>query len=198
MKQKLKKVFLIICCIPLVLICSCSSKTGKIDVGYYFAESVSSTFFNSSSARSLTVSDLTRKKVNKNLLDSYCSITLEEASVVSRTYHLYIDYIVFYVYANESSEYDFNITTTIKNVVDEEKVGTETTETFSETYSGKPVAKKSIKFVINVNKVVANATGCSIMFDITNSEIYNTNETVTFRWAMFGLEIHAEPRMYNS
>lgn len=200
MKNILKKFLMLVLCIPVVMLCSCTKKTPKISVDYYFNNSVETSFFSNTSTRNLKISDLTAKKVNKDLLDCYSIIELDVADDNSRTYHLYIDYITFYVYTNESNENDFNIKIWISNVIDESEVGKEqqSIEPFSETYSGKPVANKSIKFKVDVNKVVATATGCAIRFDLTTCDIYNVaDEEVTFKWALYKLEIHAEPRTYN-
>ena len=202
MKNKLKRVLLLFLCIPLIFFASCGkNKTAKINLDYYFETNIATSFFNQTSTRNLTIKDLTASKPNKDLLDSYAEIILKSHSDQARVYHLYIDYIEFYVYTNEDSEFDFNINVTIENVIDESQVGKEPEDKkFTETYSTKPQKNKSAKFTVAVNKVVANATnGTSIKFDILNTEIFNTpNDTeVTFRWTLYGLEIHAEVRAYN-
>lgn len=202
MKNKLKSFLLLVLCIPVIFLVSCGkSKTPELKLDYYFNSSIATSFFNQTSTRNLTIKDLTASKPNKDLLDSYAEIILSSHSDQSRVYHLYIDYIEFYIYTNEDSEFDFDINVTIENVIDESQIGKEPEEkTFTGTYSTKPKKNKSAKYTVPVNKVVATATdGTSIKFDILNTEIYNTpNDTeVTFRWTLYGLEIHAEARAYN-
>ncbi len=202
MKNKLKKFLLIFLCIPVICLVGCGKKeVAKIKaLDYYFNNSVTTSFFNPDSTRNLSLADLTLKKPNKDLLDSYSEFVIKPHSEASRTYHLYIDYIIFYVYTNESSDKEFNLYLTIENVIDENKVGTEQTDkTFKDnrvTYAKK---EGSAEFRFDINKVVATTTGATIKFDIFNTEIYNTpdDKKVTFKWLIYGLEIHAEPRAYN-
>ena len=165
---------------------------------YYFSHEITCSFFNPDSTRNLTIENLSTKKPNKNLLDSYSEITIKSHSEVSRTYHLYIDYIIVYVYTNEARE-KFNLHLQIENVVDESKIGIEQSDKTFEEYRETNTKKDgSSEFRFNVNKVVASTTGTSIKFDILNSDIYNTpdDKNVTFKWLIYGLEIHAEPRAY--
>ncbi len=202
MKNKLKCFFALILCIPVILLVGCGNKkTVELEnLSYYFDNNITSTFFNPDSTRNLSLSDLTRSKPNKDLLDSYSEIKINNHSENSRTYHLYIDYIVLYVYTNEDSDEEFKLTLTIDNVIPEDKVGTEpTNKEFKETHTTTPKENSSAEFRFEVNKVIATTSGTSIVFDILETDIFNTSDDskVTFKWLIYGLEIHAEPRAYN-
>ena len=210
MKRKITVFFALLLCFPVLLFSGCKPKMcPAINASYYFDSKVDCSFFGTTSARNLTLADLEKKKPNEDYFDSYAQIMISTSSDNSRTYHLYIDYITFYVYFNESSEFDFNLKIKIPNIIDEKNVWEnlddleEKDRDYSETYSTKPKANSSSEFKFEVRRVIAVTTGTSITFDLTeNNEIFkpqdqnNDGQPVTFKWFIYGLEIHAEARAY--
>lgn len=210
MRKKLTAIFALLLCAPLLLFTGCGTKMcKKVDASYYFDSKIDCSFFSDKSTRNLTLSELELEKPNEDYLDCYAQIMLSSNDDNSRVYHLYIDYITFFVYFNESSEFDFNLKIIIPNMVSEENVWAnlddldEDAKKFEDTYSTKPKEKSSSEFKVKVGKVIAVTTGTTITFDLTqNNEIFKPNdsnndgEPVTFKWLIYGLEIHAEARGY--
>ena len=211
MKRTLTLIFALFLCVPMLLFTGCGTKMcDPIDLNYYFEDEINCSFFYDKRTRDLKLSDLEEEKPNTDFLDSYSQIIITSSSDNSRIYHLYIDYITFYVYFNESSEFDFNLKISIPNMVSEENVWEDPAKledadrTFTDTYSTKPKEKSSSEFKVEVKRVISVTTGTTITFDLTeNNEIFkpqdqnNTDgDVVTFRWFIYGLEIHAEARAY--
>ncbi len=205
MKKKLISLALLLLFVPLLFFTSCGkSKVKQLEpLDYYFDSKVACEFFNPTSTRNLTINNLIGSKPDNNLLDSYKKITISSIENNSKTYHIYIDSITFYVYTNENSDYEFNLNLKISNVVDENLIGTNLNEledenkNYSETHSCKIKKDTSTKFTFKVNKTITGSAGTSIDFDIGNTEVYQNDSNYTFKWLIYGLEIHAEPRAYN-
>ena len=209
MKNKLKSIFVLALCLPAFLLCGCKKKTPSIDLNYYFNQNVMCSFFGSrSSSNALTVDCLTQKKLNTDYLDRYAEIIVSsnggDKNNITKVYHLYIDYIKFYVYTNESYDGDLVINLTISNVINVGETNlTDTDKKHISNLSMKPQAGESAEFVVDIQKVVATLSdGCSISFDILTNEIFSGNQSIddlnTFKWMIYGLEIHAEPRAYTT
>ena len=211
MKRYLNLLLALFLCVPILLFTGCGTKMCKtIDTSYYFNNKINCSFFYDRNTRDLSIFDLEAKNPDKDLLDAYAQIMINTNSENARAYHLYIDYITFYVYFNESSEFDFNLKVLIPNAVEEKNVWENTEnlddidKNFQDTYSTKPKANKSAEFKIKVQRVIVVTTGTSITFDLTeNNEIFKPQEdmeedekAVTFKWLIYGLEIHAEARAY--
>ena len=198
--KKLKNILIVLLIIPVMLLCGCDNiKTvckAIPSVGYYFEDTVDCEIFNLPE-RETNLSNLTSSKLNKAMLDSYAQLTLTAKS--AEIYHLYIEYIYFKVYMNNSSEFDFQINFNMTNVINESDVGIAGVEDneYSNTYTTRTIKNSIAHFKIYVNRVVASATGSKITIDILNSEIYATDEKTSFKWCIYDFKIYGESRAYS-
>lgn len=200
MMQKFKNYFIILLCVPILFLCSCSNFKPKCkeipSVGYYFEDEVSCDYFQDLETNTISINNLTDSKLNKSTLNPYAKFTLKAKS--AEIYHLYIEYIYFKVYTSESSEYEMNVNVDITNVIDENEVGKENpTETeYSNTYSCITKKNNVAIFKIYVNKVVRTATGLELTIDILNNETYLSNPETNLKWTIFDFKIYGESRAY--
>lgn len=205
MKKFLTKLCVLLLCLPALLFCACSndppSKLPAINIATYYNQTAKVTYLSEEESSGLAVSSLTEKDVDKNSLGQYVQIEL----LGNRTwlYKMYIDYITFYVYTNESRNVDMIVNVSISNVADEnDRSNPETFTTGSDSPRFKPTANGATLCTVKVGKVVANATGeDKITFDILNSvndTMLDANKNPTnFRWTIYGLTIYGESRSYS-
>lgn len=206
MKKNLLKSILIFLMLPVIMFVGCKNKETqlpKINLSRYFKDEISVLRYGISEKSTDTISLLTQKKAKKSNLSKYQKFELNANSVW--IYKMYIESISFYVYCNESSDYQMTINVTMSDLADEEGIlnSTDTnveTETVEQQCSLFPKAKKAIKCNVKINKTVVNALGSTITIDILNSpELFSSdgeNES-TFMWLIYGFEIHGESRTYS-
>ena len=97
MKNSLKKLFITLICLPVLLLCSCGGVKPTCkeipSLAYYYGNTVSCDIFNESAKKTINTSSLTSSKLNKDMLDKYGQLTFSGKS--AEMYHLYIEYIYF-------------------------------------------------------------------------------------------------------
>lgn len=207
MRKKLFSIIFSIILLPVVLFAGCKSKSKTlpaINLSKYFKDEISISRYDISESSSDTISLLTQKKAKKENLSKYTKFELNADPVW--IYKMYIDSISFYVYCNESSEYQMTINLKMTNLAEESvilesKQDTVTTEDVEQQCTILPKGKKAIKCVIPINKTVVNALGSTITIDLSNSpELFSNNDddsSSTFEWLIYGFEIHGESRTYS-
>lgn len=200
MMQKLKKCFILLLILPTVLLCSCSKFKPNCkalsSLSYYFETDINCEYFKDLPKNTISLDSLTNSKLNKSMINSYASFTLK--SKTAETYHLYIEYIYFKIYTNESSDYEFSVNINLDNVISESDVGKENPEetTYSNTYSTVTKKDNVAIFKVYVNKVVQSATGFTLTIDILNNETYITDPNTNLKWALYDFKIYGESRAY--
>lgn len=199
MMQKIKNYFITLLCIPIIFLCGCTKKPiceAITDLSYYYESNITCDLFKDLPDKTVNLSNLTKSKLDKSMLDSYAQITLKAKS--AEIYHMYIEYLYFKVYTNETSEFELNVNINITNAVKEEDISVQEPEdnTFTTTYSCIAKAKNTATFKVYVNRTIATATGSTITIDILESEIYATNSETSFKWCIFDFKILGESRAY--
>lgn len=206
MKKNLLKSILVFLLLPVMMFAGCKSKETplpKINLSRYFKEEISVLRYGITDTTTDSLSLLTEKKAKKSNLSKYQKFELNANSVW--IYKMYIESITFYVYCNESSDYQMTVNVTMSDLADESEIlnSIDTnveTETVEQQCSLFPKAKKAIKCNVKINKTVVNALGSTITIDILNSpELFSSDgETEsTFMWLIYGFEIHGESRTYS-
>lgn len=203
--KKLLKSALSFLLLPVLLFTACKkSELPAINLSRYLKDSISVTRYGISEATSDTLSLITQKKADKDLLSKYQKFELTADSVWM--YKMYIEKITFYVYCNESSEYQMTINVKMTDLASEEDILNSKTEsadttTIEEQVTITPKAKKAVKCTVKIGKTVVNALGSSISIDLDNSpELFSNTDDETesnFMWLIYGFEIHGESRTYS-
>ena len=69
---------------------------------------------------------------------------------------------------------------------------------YEEQCTIEPKAYKSIKCTFEINQTVVLATGSTITINVDSLEIFSINENgeSTFKWLIYGFEVHGESRAY--
>lgn len=217
MKKNLLKTFIVFLLLPALLLVGCKNDSlPKINLSRYLKNNMSVTRYvftqpsedeeesNSTSTITKTeaISLLTQKKAKKENLSKYIEFKLNAEPVWF--YKMYVEYITFYIYCNESSDYQMIVNLSMTDLASEEDIFSTTNEsvktsTVDEQVSFKPVAKKAVKCTFKIEKTVINALGSTITIDIKNSpELYSGDgeNDSTFMWLIYGFEIHGESRTY--
>lgn len=200
--KKFLNTLLVLLILPVLILSGCkNSSLPAINLSRYLKDEISVKRNDLESSKD-SLSLLTQKKAKKSNLSKYESFELTTQAVW--TYKMYIESITFYVYCNESSDYQMTLTVSMSNLASEDTINSTTSETIeteivSEPITFTPKSKKAIKCTANINKTVANALGSTITIKLDSLEIFSGDEEnpSTFMWLIYGLEIHGESRTYN-
>lgn len=200
--KKFLNTLLVLLILPVLILSGCkNSSLPAINLSRYLKDEISVKRNDLESSKD-SLSLLTQKKAKKSNLSKYESFELTTQAVW--TYKMYIESITFYVYCNESSDYQMTLNVSMSNLASEDTINSTTsetieTETVSEPITFTPKSKKAIKCTANINKTVANALGSTITIKLDSLEIFSGDEEnpSTFMWLIYGLEIHGESRTYN-
>lgn len=205
MKKKLLNILLIFLILPVMVFSGCKkSSLPAINLATYLKEDVTVKRFEYADTSTEKIGFLTKSKADTSYLAKYLKFTLEAEPVWF--YKMYVEYISFYVYCNENSDYLMTINVSISDVASEEEIanaGTNTieTETFSADCIISPKKGKAIKCIFPINRAVVGALGSTITIDVLNSlELFSDDEegnASSFKWLIYGLEIHGESRTYS-
>lgn len=190
--------------LPILVLVGCKNNSlPAINLSRYIKNDISVRRYGFAEASTSPISLLTEKKAKKENLSKYLMFELTADNVWM--YKMFVQKITFYVYCNESSDFQMIINFKMTDLATEEEIYATTTEkvetsNHEEQVSITPKANKAIKCTINVNKTVINALGSTISIDIYNSpELYSGDgETEsTFEWLIYDLQIHGESRTYS-
>ena len=199
MKNKLLKILTAVCCIPILVLCGCSSVNSKLDTinaSTYFNSAVACTTYGKTTQTSGSLSDLLAEKPNLGTIGQYTKFELKANS--AWIYKMYIDYIYFYVYTNIDVESQMTINIEMTNLAKENDI--ENPDTFQADCSLIPKKDGKILCEVKVQRVVATATGSTLTFDILGCpEVFADDKGVAngFKWTIYGLEFYAESRTYS-
>lgn len=216
MKNTLKRLLSLILCLPVLLLVGCGSKKPSCkvinDLSYYYQSTVSADIFNvvktendesstpgntepTTLTKKIELSTMTSSKLKKERADAFAALTIKAKS--AEVFHLYIEYIYFKVYTNQTSEFPLDINITVSNVIYESEVGNADVEenTFSNTYQISPKKGKSYIVKAKVGRVVATATGSQIVIDVLTSDMF-AQENSSFKWMIYDFKIYGESRAY--
>ena len=199
MKKSLKKLLITLLIFPVIILCSCGKDifTCKtVSAQFYFKEEITCDIYRETSQQKLNISSIIGDKVDLNTLSAYAKLTFSGNS--AELFHLYIEYISFKVYTNESSDYSLDININLTNVIKEEDVGKDGVEdnTFSNTYSCQAKANGSVQVNAKIDRVVATATGSTLTIDALTSDMFVSSDS-TFKWTIYDFKIYAESRAYS-
>ena len=200
MKSKITKILTAIICLPIMLLCACSSKKSDlkaINLPTYYSNTVATSIYEKSNSTSIELADLIAKEPNLTILNQYTSFTLKSNAVW--TYKLYIDYIYFYVYTNKATDNSLTVNISITNLANENDIENPSND-FVADCSMIPQKDGSFLCEVKVQKVVATATGTTLTFDILQStEVFTDayGNDNGFKWIIYGLEFYAESRTYS-
>ena len=204
MRKKLLKSLLIFLLLPVLIFVGCKNKElPAINLSRYLKKEISIKTHDISQAKTADLSIITEKKPNVEYLAQYLKFEIPANNVWM--YKMYVEKITFYVYCNETSEFQMIVNVKMSDLASEEDIlNTKTenveTETIEEQITLTPEAKKSIKCTININKTVVNALGSTITIDTYNSrELFSGDgeSNSSFTWMIYGFEIHGESRSYS-
>ena len=207
MRKKLLNLLFVILILPVMVLTGCkkgSSSLPAINVSKYFKDEITISRYNIAEDSTDSISFLTQKKAKKENLSKYVKFELNADPVW--IYKMYVESIVFYVYCNESSEFQMTINVKMTNLADESailesKSDNVATEDVEQQVTIMPKGKKAIKCVVPINKTVVNSLGSTITIDFfTNSqEIFSSvgeNES-SLMWLIYGFQVHGESRTYS-
>ncbi|MBQ8424636.1 MAG: hypothetical protein IJX17_01285 [Clostridia bacterium] len=201
MIHKIKNYLIAILCIPVIFFCGCSKNKPSYDavenLSYYFQENVECNLFKELPNKTVKLKTLTSSKLDKNsMLDAFAKITLKANG--PEFYHMYIEYICFKVYTNETSDFELNVNIELTNAINEEDVNKIEPEDnkFETIYSCIAKKNNTAEFRVYVNRTIATTTGSTLSFNILDSEIYATDPDTNFKWCIFDLKIHGESKAY--
>lgn len=200
--KKILNILLVFLMLPFAFLTGCkNSSLPAINLSRYLKEEITVKRNGISSSNTDTISLLTQSKAKKENLSKYESFEINAVPVW--IYKMYIEKIVFYVYCNESSDYQMTLNVSMTNLASEETINSTTsetieTETISEPITFQPKAKKAVKCTANINKTVATALGSTISIKLDSLEIFSGDEgdSSNFMWLVYGFEIHGESRTY--
>lgn len=208
MKNKLLKIMLMFMLLPVMILSGCKNKgLPAIDNSTYLKDVITIISYGlleddgTLSEDSASLSLITEPKLKTENLSKYLKFEITAQPVWM--YKMYIEYISFYVYCNESAE-QMTINFTMTNLASEDDIMNAIgqsieTETVEEQLAIAPKAKKAIKCKIPINKTIPTATGSTITIDVLNSpELFSGDEenSSSFMWLIYGFEIHGESRTY--
>lgn len=206
MRKKLLNLLFVILILPVMVLTGCkkgSSSLPAINVSKYFKDEITISRYNIAEDSTDSISFLTQKKAKKENLSKYVKFELNADPVW--IYKMYVESIVFYVYCNESSEFQMTINVKMTNLADESailesKSDNVATEDVEQQVTIMPKGKKAIKCVVPINKTVVNSLGSTITIDFKNSpELFSSegeNES-SLMWLIYGFQVHGESRTYS-
>lgn len=203
MKKLLLKIFAFLCILPAFALCACKgdrSSLGSIDISRYF-DAVKVTYSDNIS-RQIELSSLTKTKAEAGELNKY--VKYEIQGNTTWIYKMYIDCIYFDIYTTDTSSGGNGMMTIrfiMTGLADEstllegkkyDPVDFEYVFNFTPEKNGVTTCK------VEINKVVATATGANISIDI-NESVENTvlDSSKDFRWTIFNFQVYGESRTYN-
>lgn len=204
MRKKILKSLLVFLLLPVLVFAGCKNKElPAINLSRYLKSEISVKRQGVTDAKSESLSIITEKKLNQEYLSQYVKFEIPANNVWM--YKMYVEKITFYVYCNESSEFQMIINVKMTDLANEQdiletKTETVETETIEEQITLTPKAKKAVKCTVNINKTVVNALGSTITIDTYNSpELFSGDgeNGSTFAWMIYGFEIHGESRTYS-
>ena len=117
MKNRIKNLFILLICLPAILLTSCGKdkpKCNEVTSSYYFKNEITCDIFNETNQRKITIDSISGSKANLDTLDAYAKMTFSGNS--AEMYHFYIEYVYFKVYTNETSDFELNLNLNITNV----------------------------------------------------------------------------------
>ena len=206
MRKKLLNLLFVILILPVMVLTGCkkgSSSLPAINVSKYFKDEITISRYKIDDDKTDSISFLTQKKAKKENLSKYVKFELNADPVW--IYKMYVESIVFYVYCNESSEFQMTINVKMTNLADESailesKSDNVATEDVEQQVTIMPKGKKAIKCVVPINKTVVNSLGSTITIDFKNSpELFSSegeNES-SLMWLIYGFQVHGESRTYS-
>jgi len=203
MKKNKLKTLLAILIVPILLFCGCKNKElPAIELSRYLNESLTISRHLTEEKTNETIDFIATKNLDKANLSKYTKFEFSANSVWM--YKMYVEYISFYVYTNEASQYEMILNLKMSDLADESEILKSNTdsievETIEKQCTIKPQKDHAIKCTFPIGKTVARALGADISIDILNSlELYSDDdETFSFKWLIYGLEIHGESRTYS-
>ena len=198
MKNKLKNLFILVICLPVMLLCSCGGEKPKckqVNSTYYYNNEIACDIFNDSAQRKITIDSISGSKVNIDTIGAYAKMTFTGKS--AELFHFYIEYIYFKVYTNEASEYELNLNINITNAIKEEDIKKDNVDdkTYSNTFSCQTKQNGVVQVKAKIDRVIATATGTTLTIDALTSDMFIDTET-TFKWTIFDFKIYGEARAY--
>lgn len=206
MRKKLLNLLFVILILPVLVLTGCkkgSSSLPAINISRYFKDEITISRYKIEKDDTDSISLLTQKKAKKENLSKYVKFELNADPVW--IYKMYVESIVFYVYCNESSEFQMTINVKMTNLADESailesKSDNVATEDVEQQVTIMPKGKKAIKCVVPINKTVVNSLGSTITIDFKNSpELFSSdgeNES-SLMWLIYGFQVHGESRTYS-
>lgn len=204
MRKKILKSLLAFLLLPVLLFGACKNKElPSINLSRYLKNEISIKRQGVSEAKIADLSMITSKKLNPENLSQYLKFEIQANNVWM--YKMYIEKITFYVYCNQSSEFQMTINVKMTDLASEQNIlesKTENveTETVEEQITITPKEKKPVKCTVNINKTVINALGSTISIDTYNSpELFSGDgeKSSSFQWMIYGFEIYGESRSYS-
>lgn len=204
MKKNILKSLFIILMLPVLVLVGCKNKElPALNLSRYIKSDISVRRYGVAEASKSSLSILTEKKAKQENLSKYLQFELTADNVWM--YKMYIEKITFYVYCNESSEFQMIINLKMTDLATEKDIFSSTTESVNtsdleEQVSITPKANKAIKCTVNINRTVIKAVGSTITLDIYNSpELFSSdgNTESNFMWLIYDFEIHGESRTYS-
>lgn len=204
MKKNLLKTLIVLIILPVLVLVGCKNKSlPTLNLSRYLKSEITIKRYGLSEEKSDNLSLLTESKAKEGNLSQYLKFEIKTNPVW--TYKMYVEKITFYVYCNESSEYQMTINVKMTDLASEEAILETTTENveteeIEEQITITPQGKKAIKCSVNINKTIVNAFGSSISIDVYNSPELFSGEgenKSNFMWLIYGLEIHGESRTYS-
>ncbi len=202
--KKILKSLLVFLILPVLVFAGCKNKElPSINLSRYLQSNISVKRHGIAEASSIKLSSITEKKPNLENLSQYLKYEIKSDNVWM--YKMFVEKITFYVYCNETSEFQLIVNIKMTDLASEEdifssKTESVETETIEEQVSLTPKAKKAVKCTININKTVVNALGSTITIDAYNSpELFSSDNenSSSFQWMIYGFEIHGESRSYS-
>ena len=203
MKKNLLKSLVIFLLLPVLIFVGCknSKSLPSIKISRYFKEKITISRYGFPEASKDTISLLTQKKAKAENLSPYTKFEISAQPVW--IYKMYIEKISFYVYCNETTETPLTINLKMTDLATEDAIWASTeeavsSEDYEEQCMVEPKAFKAIKCNFNINRTVIVATGSTITINVDSLEIFSSDETneSTFKWLIYGFEVHGESRAY--
>ena len=203
MKKNLLKTLVIFLLLPVLVFVGCgkSKSLQSIKISRYFKDKITISRNGFPEPSTDSISLLTQKKAKQENLSPYTKFELNVQPVWM--YKMYVETISFYVYCNESSENLLTLSLKMTDLADEEDILNSTDETvesstFEKQCDIEPKAFKAIKCTFAVNKTVIVATGSTLTIEVDSLEIFSSDEEnpSTFKWLIYGFEVHGESRAY--
>ena len=194
MKTKLFKLLTLIVCIPAILVCGCSKKRSnfdKFDASAYLESKVTYITYDNSNNQTMEINEFFNEEVDPVDVKNYSTIKITAKS--AWVYKMYIDKIYFNFYSNKSLSTELIVNLTITNLAPENDLSKPESKSF--TCSFIPKENESILCEFEIEKIVANATGCLITIDI-NESIDSEFIESDFRWTIYNFEIYGEHKTY--